>query len=163
MSIRAFRAMGAAFALVILGALAQAAFLLPSTNGPGLGDVNVNPFTLAQGINLDNQSAVSSGLVASATTQATCTVIANPNNQFSTVAASGAACLPPAVAGRRVWISNEGANALQLFGSNTPVTPSTQDTINTVAGSTAYAHPIANKLTLCFAEANGAWRCSGDL
>lgn len=167
MSIRAFRAIGAGFALVILGALAQAALLLPSTNGPGLGDVNVNPFTLAQAVNQMNQAATSGAIAASvANTQATCTAITNPLNRVTTSVSTGSVCLPTAFAGQMLWISNATANGLNLFGANAPFVAGTADTINGATGSTANttvlpaAGAAATKQAFCFSPANGAWNCN---
>jgi hypothetical protein len=144
---------------------ARAAFTLPGTTGPSLGDFNVNVFTLAQAINLNNQNAVSSALTANNTaSQATCTALVNPLNQITASAATGSVCLPPAFAGRIVLITNTTANALNLYGSNTPQTSGTQDTINGTTGSTANTTVLpttsANKSTICFSPANGAWNCT---
>lgn len=158
--IRACRAFGAAFALVLLGVVAHAVLPTPQVQGPFLGDQFTNIFSLQQATSLQNQWGFQSAQTANNTTQATCTVITQPIVQFTTVASSGAACLPPATAGRMVFIANEGAQTLQLFGSNNPVVSGTQDTINTTAGSSAFAHPATGKLTFCFGEAAGAWRCS---
>ncbi len=160
-----FRAAGAAFALVLLGAIAQATLQLPGVQGPFLGDQNTNLFSVAQAINLNNQNAFST--VASTTSvQATCGVITNPLNLITTSVATGSICLPPATAGRLVFIANATANAVNLFGSNTPFVPGTQDTINGTTGSTANtavlttAGATAPKQAFCFAPANGVWNCN---
>jgi len=158
--VHAFRSMGIAFALVLLGVGAHATLQLP-VQGPSLGDPNTNIYTLAQAVNQNNQLAFSPALVANGTTQATCTVIVNPLNNFTTVASNGSVCLPQAFAGAEVFIANAGANTIQLFGSNTPFKSGTQDTINGTTGSTAYTGVTTTNLAAqCFSPANGAWFCS---
>lgn len=165
MIIRACRAAGAAFALVLLGALAHGALVLPGVQGPFLGDQNTNLYSVAQAINLNNQNAVSS-LTSTTSVQATCAVITNPLNVIAASVATGSICLPPAIAGRIVMIANPTANAANLFGSNTPQTSGTQDTINGTTGSTANTTvlPTAGATTpvnaFCFSPKNGAWFCN---
>jgi hypothetical protein len=146
---------------------ARAAFTLPGTNGPSLGDFNVNPFTLAQAINLMNQAATSPAITANvANTQATCAAIVNPLNLVTTSVATGSLCLPPAFAGRMVWITNATGNGLNLFGSNTPFVAGTADTINGSTGATANttvlpaAGSTAHKTAICHSAVNGGWDCN---
>lgn len=159
------RAAGAAFALVLLGAVSYAALQLPGVQGPFLGDQNTNLYSVAQAINQNNQNAVSN-LTSTTALQASCGVITNPLNVIITSVATGSICLPPATAGRIVFIANATANAANLFGSNTPFVPGTQDTINGVTGSTANTTTIvtagaaATKQAFCFSPANGAWNCN---
>lgn len=167
MIIRACRAAGAAFALVLLGALAHGALQLPGVQGPFLGDQNTNLYSVAQAINLNNQNAASAALGApNANVQATCTAIVNPLNLVTTSVSTGSLCLPPAVAGRIVMIGNGTSNGLNLFGANAPFTPGTADTINGSTGATANttvlpsASSTANKNAFCFSPANGAWNCN---
>lgn len=60
-------------------------------------------------------------------------VLAYANNQFATVAADNDSCvLPPSYAGLEVFVENDGAHSLQVFGNGT-------DTINGTAGATGVA------------------------
>jgi hypothetical protein len=162
-----FRAFGAAFALVLLGVFAHATLQLPGVQGPFLGDQNTNLYSVASAINNNNQNAFSAALTANnANSQSTCTTITNPLNLVTTSASTGSLCLPPATAGRIVMIGNGTSNGLNLFGSNTPFVPGTQDTINGTTGSTANttvlpsASSTANKNAFCFSPGNGLWNCN---
>lgn len=165
--IRAFRALGAAFALVLLGAAAYAVLPTPGVQGPFLGDQFTNIFSLQQAVTFNNQNGFSAALGApNANSQSTCTAITNPLNLVTTSVSTGSLCLPPAFAGRIVMIGNGTSNGLNLFGSNTPFTAGTADTINGSTGATANttvlpsASSTANKNAFCFAPANGAWNCN---
>ena len=162
---RASAAFGAAFALVLLGALASRATLpLPGVQGPFLGDQSTNLFTVAQAINLNNQNGFATLAAPNANVQSTCTAITQPLNQVTSSTNTGSLCLPTAVAGRLIFLANGTGNGLNLFGSNQSFTVGTQDTINGTAGSTAYTSgPAANKQTVCWAPANGVWFCFGNV
>lgn len=149
----------------MFAATALATLQVPGVQGPFLGDQNTNFFSVANAINLNNQNAFST-LTSTTALQASCGVITNPLNVISTSVATGSICLPPAFAGRIVLIANATANAANLFGSNTPFLPGTQDTINGTTGSTANitvlptAGATTPKNAFCFAPANGAWFCN---
>lgn len=167
MNLARFRAAGAAFALVLLGAMAQATLQIPGVQGPFLGDQNTNFFSVASAINNNNQNAFSAALAApNANVQLTCTNITNPLNLVTSSVNTGSLCLPPATAGRIVMVGNGTSNGLNLFGSNTPFTPGTQDTINGTTGSTANttvlpsASSTQNKNAFCFSPGNGLWNCN---
>lgn len=144
---------------------AVAVIPLPGVQGPFLGDQNANMYNLVQAITLNNQLGFSSGInAANAASQANCVPITQPINQVNASVSTGSLCLPPAAPGRVVWISNTTANGLNLYGSNTPNVPGTQDTINGTTGSTANTTVLpaasANKTSICLANAVGAWNCS---
>jgi hypothetical protein len=152
-----FRAAGAAFALVILGALAHAALQLPGVQGPFLGDQNTNLFSVAQAINQMNQAAASQAVAApNANSQATCTVITTPLVNVTSSVGTGSLCLPTATAGSFVFLSNTTGNTVNVFGSNQPFVPGVQDTINATAGSTANA-VVTVAHVVFFSPANGVW------
>lgn len=162
--IRIARAFGASFALVVLGYVAHAALTLPATQGPFLGDYNVNPYTLALAINNLNQNGNSPALTATGSSSQTGALpLVNPLNQITGPAAGAGVNLPTATAGRIVMVSTflGGGNGPNIFGSNTPFTVGTNDTINGTAGSTPY-NPGANKLVVCMSPANGAWICGSS-
>ena len=162
------RAFGAAFALVILGVFAQATTSsfwggsTPTSYGPWLGDTYINvgqlwqAYTTSQGLNFH------AGISASQTvSQAGCTQLDSSSLQeVKTSAAAGALCLPTAFAGRDILIANATGQTISIFGSTATFAPGVQDTINTVAGTTAYAGLTTLKNTECFSPANGAWYCS---
>jgi hypothetical protein len=155
-----FRAFGAAFALVTLGALAHAALQLPGVQGPFLGDQNTNLYTVASAINNNNQLAFTPAISASQTVgQANCTQITTPLNDVTVSAATGYLCLPTATAGRVVWIYNPTGQTVDLYTSAASFTPGTQDTINGTTGTTAYTALVTTSKVMCFAPANGAWAC----
>lgn len=158
--IRTARAFGASFALVLLGAIAFAAFTLPSVQGPSQGDYNVNPYTLALAINSDTQAGFSAALTATGTSSQTGSLaLVNPFNQVTTAGAAAGVVLPTATGGRGVVVFNSGTGSIiQIFGSNSPFTAGTNDTINGTTGSTSYLLPN-NNVAICKAVANGAWAC----
>lgn len=157
MNLARFRAAGAAFALVLLGAISQAALQLPGVQGPFLGDQNTNLFTVASAINQMNQAAAAPAVAApNGNSQATCTVITTPLVNVTSSVATGSLCLPTATQGTFVFISNTTGNTINVFGSNQPFVPGVQDTINTTAGSTANA--VATVVhAIFFSPANGVW------
>jgi hypothetical protein len=75
-----------------------------------------------------------SGMIAKAGGgRPTATTISSANNQFSVVATAADSCvLPAAKAGLEVFIQNDGAASLQVFGNGS-------DTINGTAGATGVA------------------------
>src|ERR1051325_3307822 len=97
-----------------------AAFVLPSVNGPSLGDQNVNVYTLSQAINTQTQAGFQGSPTAAGTTQATCLKLLAAYKSVATTASSTGVCLPPATGGTKVVINNAGANTLSLYGSATP-------------------------------------------
>ncbi len=168
-SLRIARAFGAAFGLVMLGAVAMAATSAywggntPGTTGPWLGDANFNIASLWQAY--VTGSGVNATPVISAsqtTTQAGCTQLNSDMMQNVTTSAStGAVCLPPAVAGKMVYIGNSTGQTIDLFSSATPGVPGgATDTINTTAGTSAYTGLTTHKVADCVAVAAGAWFCS---
>lgn len=151
--------------LALLLSPASAVIPLPGVNGPFLGDQSANIFTLTQALTLLNQLGVGSALTSGpANVQATCLPLAQPLNQITVNASTGSVCLPTAVAGRVMWITNTTANQVNLFGANAPFVPGTQDTINGSTGSTANTTVLpaaaANKTAVCMSPANGAWNCT---
>jgi len=144
---------------------AFATLVLPGVQGPSLGDQNTNIYTITQAINLLNQAGFSAAQTSGvANAQATCLNLSNPLNQITSNVSTGSVCLPAAIAGRIVFITNTTANQINLFGSNTPQTVGTQDTINGTAGSTANTTVLpaaaTNKVSICISPANGAWNCT---
>jgi hypothetical protein len=96
---------------------------------------------------------VISGLVAHVGGgKANATVITNKQEliQIATVATTAdSLLLPPAIPGHLLGISNEGANAAQIFGQGT-------DTINLVATATGVSHP-ASTSAMYFCAVRGNW------
>jgi hypothetical protein len=167
-SLRYARAFGAAFALVMLGAVSMAAVspywqsTTPGTQGPWLGDNNFNIFTLWRAFVTSSGYSFTSGLSVSQTaTQVACTQLNTDGIQeVKTSAGTGSVCLPTAVAGKQIYIGNASGQTIDIFASNTPFTVGTADTINGTAGSSAYTGLTNGKNTDCFAAANGAWYCT---
>src|SRR5216684_4014735 len=126
---------------------AGAVFTLPGTNGPGLGDFNVNPFTLAQAINQFNQQQSTSGLTAFAGGgQTGATPLGYGLNQVATVATTADSVqLPACAVGAVVYVTNDGANATTVFGQ-----AGRTDTINGTAGATGVSQANgAHVLYIC--------------
>jgi hypothetical protein len=166
--IHAARAAGVAFAFVLVGAGAFAAVSpfwnnsTPGVQGPWLGDGNFNIFTLFQSHVQISGVGFNPGISASQTaTQAACTVLSNDGLQeVKTSAATGAVCLPRAVAGKVVIIGNATGETIDIFSSATPFVAGTPDTINGNAGTSAYAGLTgSNHVAICSAANNGAWYC----
>lgn len=162
------RALGAAFALVLLGALAQAATssywsgYTPGTTGPWLGDSNFNIYSLWQAHVHTAGYGYTAAISASQTSgQANCTQLdSDAFQQVSTSASTGYVCLPTAVSGKLVIIAMVPAQTLDIYSSATSYVSGTADTINGTAGTTAYTtNTGSNKTTICAAVANGAWNC----
>lgn len=161
--VRAFRAAGAAFALVVLGFFfAHATIPLPGTNGPSLGDATANIYSLVNAVTLNNQMGFSPGLSVSQTSgQANCTQLSgNPLQEVKTSAATGYICLPTAVAGREMMIANPTNQTIDIYSSATSFTAGTADTINGSAGTSAYTGLTTGLNAYCFVPANGAWYCA---
>ena len=160
--LRAARAFGASFALVMLGVLAHATIQHPGATGPSLGDTNANIYSLTNAITLNNQMGFTSGLSVSQTaTQAGCTQLSNnPLQEVKTSAGTGSVCLPTAIAGREYFIGNASGQTIDIFGSATTFVSGTQDTINGTAGTSAYTGLTTGKNAQCFSPTNGAWYCS---
>ena len=159
--IRAARAFGASFALVLLGAVAMAVIQLPGTNGPSLGDANANIYTIVDALTKQNQNGFTSGLSVSQTaTQVACTQLnLNPFQEVKTSAGTGSVCLPTALPGKLVIIGNASGQTIDIFGSNTFFLSGTQDQINGTAGSTAYTGLTSGKTAVCMTPVGGFWYC----
>ena len=165
------RSLGAAFALVLLGALAgvlatPTTLPLPSIPGPFLGDFGNNLYTISQQyLAGQGHGALDLGSVSQTSGQANCTQIgvrgANDSMLFrvTTSAAAGYVCLPTAVAGRVVFISNATGQTINLYSNAVSFLTGTADTINTVAGTTLYAGLVTHATSICAAPVNGAWFC----
>ena len=82
--------------------------------------------------------------------------------EVDTVGAAGdSICLPFAVAGNTLVISNAATtNSMNIFAQpGTNALTGTTDTINNVANATAYALTAANNVD-CFVAKNGLWKCA---
>lgn len=161
-------AFGAAFALVIIGAIgamaSQSAFWNNGavTPGPWLGDYNFNINRLFSAHAQDNGMGYSPSLSVSQTSgQANCTQLQQDGFiEIKTSASTGYICLPSAIAGKRVSIGNASTQTIDLYSSATPgVQGGSTDTINGTAGTTPYTGLTNGKSTYCFAANNGAWYC----
>lgn len=156
--IRAFRAMGSAFALVTLGFLAHAVVGNPPIAG---GSFSLVDQTWLNGIAGGTNYTYQSGLTATGTNQATALQLPALISMFSidTVAANTGVALPQCVAGTSIDLRNAGASTLSIYGSttaNSAVSPAANDTINGTAGSTAYTI-LTNTNATFFCAKNGAW------
>jgi hypothetical protein len=160
-ALRLARAFGGACGLVLLGALAHAALVLPGVQGPYLGDFQTNLYTIVQAIQLDNGRNSHVGLSVSQTSaQANCTQLdLSGLQEVKTSAGTGYVCLPTAVAGKVVRIGNASGQTIDLYSSAQSFVAGTADTINGTAGTTAYTGLTSGKTALCAAIANGAWYC----
>jgi hypothetical protein len=164
------RSFGAAFALVLLGAVfalaVPTALPLPSTPGPFLGDFGNNLYTITQNyLAGSGHGATNLGSVSQTATQAACTQIgvSGQNDstlyQVTTSAGTGSVCLPTAIAGRIVYVTNATGQTIDLFSNVVSYTSGTADTINTSAGTGAYTGLTTHKMAVCVAAVNGAWFC----
>lgn len=160
--IRAARAFGGAFALVLLGVVAHATIPLPGINGPSLGDFNANIYSIVNAITQNSQMGFSPALsVSQVLGQANCTQLNNNAlHEIKTSASTGGVCLPTATAGKEILIGNASGQTINLYSSATSFTTGTQDTINGTAGTTAYTGLTSGKNADCFVPANGAWYCA---
>jgi hypothetical protein len=162
------RAFGAGFGLVLLGFVAAFAANsaywgnnTPGTTGPWLGDSTFNISSLyvaharLAGIGYNPNLSVSQ-----TSAQANCTQLNNDGlQQVKTSAATGYVCLPTAVSGKIVMISNPSASTIDIYSSAQSYVSGTADTINGTAGTTAYTSLTTGLNTICFAPNNGAWNC----
>lgn len=163
---KAFRAFGAAFALVLLGALAQANISpfwgtqAPSTNGPWLGDSNFNINTLYLAHErLAGHGYAPSLSVSQTSAQANCTQLGNDGfQQIATSAAAGYVCLPTAQPGKAIMIANATGQTINLYSSATGYA-GTADNINGTVGTTAYTGLTTGKTAICFVPAANNWYC----
>jgi hypothetical protein len=156
--VSAFRAMGAAFALVCLGFLAHATVGVPPipATGPGLVDG-----TWLNGLAGGSNFAYQSGITAHAGGTQAAAFQLLPGValfQISTVATTGdSVALPECVQGTWLMIANAGTGTLDVYGS--PITngaSGTLDTINATAGTSAYTL-ATNTNAIFFCPKNGAW------
>src|SRR6185312_2653081 len=134
----------------------------PAVNGPWLGDQVNNLATLINAHILGSGYGIGAPLSVSQTSgQANCTPTGNANmlHNIATSAATGYICLPKAVSGRFVMYFNATGQTIDVYGSASSFVPGTQDTINTVAGDTAYTGLTTHKALVCFASKDGAWAC----
>jgi hypothetical protein len=158
------RAFGASFALVMLGFLiahANVVIQLPSASGPSLGDPTTNLYSIVQALQADRFTNYYPALSVSQTSgQANCTQLNPGMNQIATSASTGYVCLPTAFPGTEAYIGNATGFTINIYGSAATFTPGTQDTINTVIGTTAYAGLTTLKNVNCFSPAGGAWFCT---
>lgn len=155
--IAGLRAMGAAFALVLIGALAHAVVGTPPGTGPALVDgVWLNG--LAGGTNYSYQSGITAHAGG---TQAAAVQLAAGINMVDvdTVTTTGdSVALPQCVAGTYLFVANAGAQTLDVYGSPTVNSlTAANDTINGTAGSTAYTL-TNNTNAIFFCAKNGAWK-----
>lgn len=150
-------------AIVASAIIAGAAQLpLPASNGPSLGDQNSNLYTMIQayvtGSGFGSHTKIS---VSQTSGQANCTQFdANAQQEVTTSASTGYACLPTAIAGKEINIGNATNQTIDLYTSAASAVSGTADTINGTAGTTPYTGLTGNKNTTCFAPSNGAWYCS---
>jgi len=160
------RAAGVAFALVLLGAVAQANLAghwngtTPSVQGPWLGDTNVNIYTLwTATTNQTGRTYWPALSVSQTAAQANCTQLNTGVSEVKTSAATGYVCLPTGNAGRVVMIGNASGQTIDIYGSASTAVSGTQDTINGTVGTTAYTGLTTGKSTVCFTANAGAWYC----
>lgn len=100
-------------------------------------------FRLTDGQALDNELAfpktASEDLITASTThtQAAAYAMTAPLSRVTTVAvAADGVALPPAKVGSNIWVINDGANAMQVYGNS-----ALGDTINSVATATGVSQP----------------------
>jgi hypothetical protein len=168
-SLRFARALGAAFALVLLGFVAHANVsslwggFTPSVTGPWLGDNAININTLWQAASQQIGVTYWPGLsVSQTTTQAGCTQLNKGFSEVKTSASTGSVCLPTAIAGMDIMIGNASGQTIDIFSSVASYTVGTADTINGTAGTSAYTNLTTGKNVECFTPQNGAWYCSSS-
>lgn len=118
---------------------------------------------LSSGANMTYQSGITAHAGGG---QAACTQL-QPGIAFysvDTVASSGdSVCLPYAVAGTDLQIANNSSTTLNIFSpSANNLLTGAVDTINNVAGSSAYTNGTTQKNIECFSPKNGAWRCGSS-
>jgi cellobiose-specific phosphotransferase system component IIC len=150
-----------AASLFVIAAVA-AELPLPAVNGPYLGDMANNLYQITNAYHRLSGISTSAGLSVSQTVgQANCTQLGlNGMQEITTSAAAGYVCLPTAYSGKMIVIANATGQTINIYGSNTFFTPGTQDNINTVVGSTAYANLTTHKTAICSSASNGNWYCA---
>ena len=95
----------------------------------------------------------SEGLTATGTTQATALQLTAEISRLSIVALGAGVILPAAAPGLDVFIINNGANPVQVYGKGS-------DTIDSVAGATGVSQ-MSNSNVLYCSTAAGAWYSNG--
>lgn len=98
------------------------------------------------------------GITATASgTQATATLLPDGCNEVTVCATNGDSVkLPPAVGGMTVFVANQGAATLQVYGSGI-------DTINNVATATGVSMTTGkNAVFFCIKSANSAAATAGE-
>lgn len=157
--IKAFRAMGAAFALVLIGAIAHAytVGIPPQQYGD---EALINQqwlYALSGGQNQTFQSGITAhaggGQTSAFQLPAGVALV-----EIDTVATAGdSVALPQCLAGMMLYLRNAGGATLDVYGNATtnPLS-ATSDTINGTAGSSAYT--VSNNTNaIFFCAKNGAW------
>jgi len=162
------RALGASFALVLLGFLAAQAvpttLPLPTIPGPFLGDSFNNLYTVSSNYLAGRgHGAINLGSISQTSGQANCTTIAGINDsklfQATTSASTGYICLPTAYAGVEVIIANATGQTVDIYSNATSYTVGTADKINGTAGTSAYTGLTSGKTAICVSPVNGLWYC----
>jgi hypothetical protein len=165
--LKLFRAFGASFALVLLGALSYAAVTslpLPAVNGPYLGDFGNNLYAITSNYLAGSGiGSVDLGSVSQTSAQANCTTIASVNSselhQVTTSAGTGYVCLPTANPGKVVAVYNATGQTIDIYSNATSFTNGTTDKINETAGTTPYTGLTTHKTLICVAAVGGHWGC----
>lgn len=143
-----------AVVLVTLGILintgierARAVLPLPGVQGPFLGDTVTNLYSVTNALVSMNQQTTTTALTALAGGGQTGATQLNPGlNQVATVAsAADSLQLPPCTITSIVYVTNDGANSMTVFGK-----AGRTDTINGTAGATGVAQANgAHALYIC--------------
>ena len=150
---------------VLLASLAvatAASLSLPAVNGPYLGDQIDNLYGIYQAfIQTAGHGATSVTTISQTSTQANCTQLgSNSLQQLKTSASTGYVCLPTALQGKVVMISNATGQSIDIYGSATEAVSGTEDYINGTIGTTAYTGLTSSEaLTICMSPVNGFWYC----
>lgn len=155
--IAGLRAMGAAFALVLIGALAHAVVGNPPGTGPALVDgVWLNG--LAGGTNYSYQSGITAHAGGGQTAAFQLPAGINMFEVDTVASAADSIALPQCVAGTYIWLRNGTAStSMSVYGSPTANSlTAANDTINGTAGSSAYTIAGATN-GVFFCAKNGAW------
>lgn len=131
--------------------------LVRPDGGARLADAN----TIELAIINSNGASSTYGITAAGTTQATATQLGSVYNQVDTVASSTGVNLPLSTgtnntACQHCVIVNNGTNALNVYGAK-----GSSDTINGVAGSTAFLQ-TAGSLVVYASVKGGAWFAEGS-
>ncbi|HLH92072.1 MAG TPA: hypothetical protein VKX28_26870 [Xanthobacteraceae bacterium] len=156
--LRAARAAGAAFALVLVGMIAHASVGTQPGSGMGLVDgVWLNG--LAGGQNYAYQYGITAHAGG---TQAACLSI-TPGAylyEVDTVASGNdSICIPYAQAGMNFSLRNAGASTLAIYAqAGTNLVTGSTDQINGSSNSTSYTLSTQNSVE-CFVAKPGSWSC----